>query len=162
VSGTAERLWEMIEPYLAEEDIELDDLEIVGSGAASIVRVTIDADEAVDVDRIARVSRGVSRLLDEADPLPRSYTLEVSSPGLERKLRRPAHYRKSIGRELKLKTRMPIDGDKHHRGVIIGADDDAVTVDMGDEERTFAFTDITSAQTVFSWDAKARPGAGKN
>ena len=92
MGGTAERLWEVIEPYVAREGIELDDIEVMGQGGASIVRVTIDADEPVNVEHIARISRGVSRLLDDADPLANAYTLEVTSPGLERKLRRPRNY----------------------------------------------------------------------
>ena len=161
MSGTADRLWAIIEPYLAAESIELDDVEIVGSGGASIVRVTIDADEPVDVESVARVARGVSRLLDDEDPIAAAYTLEVSSPGLERKLRRPNHYAKSIGREVKVKTRFPVDGERQHRGVITAARVDAVTVETEDGPRTIPYADIASARTVFVWDSKARPGAAQ-
>lgn len=157
MSGTAERLWEVIEPYVAREGIELDDIEVVGQGGASIVRVTIDADEPIDVDRIARISRGVSRLLDEADPLASSYTLEVSSPGLERKLRRPRHYAKSVGREAKVKTQPPIDGERVHRGVITSAAADEFTMDTERGVRTIPYRDVTSARTIFVWE-KAKPG----
>ena len=97
VSSVAERLWDRIDPYLAAEGVELDDVEVLGGG--QILRVTVDSDEAIGVDTIADLSRGISRILDDEDPFKRSYTLEVSSPGLERKLTRPRHYEKSVGRE---------------------------------------------------------------
>jgi len=83
VTGTVERLWAVIEPYVAAEGIELDDLEIVGKTPGVVVRVTLDADEAVGVDKLAEIARRLSRVLDEEDPVAGSYTLEVSSPGLE-------------------------------------------------------------------------------
>ena len=126
MSDAATRLWEVIEPYVAAEGIELDDLEVVGGDKASIVRVVIDADDPIDVDRIARISRGVSRLLDDTDPIPGAYTLEVSSPGLERKLRSPRHYVKSVGREVKVKTRDEVDGRRVHRGVLVDVGADAL------------------------------------
>ncbi len=162
MSGTAESLWALIEPYLAKEGIELDDLEIAGGSGTSIVRVTIDAEDAVDVERVARVSRGVSRLLDDADPFAGSYTLEISSPGLERKLRRPRHYEKSIGREIKVKTRSPIGGEHLHRGVLAAATETDAVVETEAGSRSIPFTEITSARTVFVWEAKAKPGAAKH
>jgi ribosome maturation factor RimP len=157
VSGTAERLWEVIEPYVAREGIELDDIEVVGRGKGAIVRITIDADVPVDIDRIARISRGVSRILDDEDPVTSSYTLEVTSPGLERKLRRPRHYAKSVGREAKVKTRAPIDGERVHRGVITLAAAEDFTIDTNDGPRTIPYGEVISARTIFVWGA-TEPG----
>ena len=161
MSDRAERLWEVIEPYVAREGIELDDIEVVGQGGASIVRVTIDGPESVDVDRIARISRGVSRILDEEDPIQSAYTLEVSSPGLERKLRRPRHYDKSVGRELKVKSRTPIEGERVHRGVLTGVGDDDFTIETETGTRTIPYRDVTSARTIFVWGA-AQPGKAEH
>lgn len=180
MSDAAGRLWKVIEPYLAAEHVELDDIEVLGTAGASILRVTIDvaadgagdgagdsgidAEATVGVDRIARISRGISRLLDEDDPIDGSYTLEVSSPGLERKLRRPRHYEKSIGREVRVKTRAPVNGDRVHRGVLRAADGDGFTVTVPEpdgggegEDRAFAYEDVASARTVFVWE-KIKPG----
>lgn len=162
MSDVTERLWGLIEPYVAAEGIELDDLEVAGGGKVSILRVILDAPDPIDVDRIARISRGVSRLLDEDDPFPGAYTLEVSSPGLERKLRRPAHYAKSVGKEAKVKTRQEIDGERIHRGVILRSSDLDVTIATDVGERTIPFDAVTSAQTVFVWDKPVRPGAQKH
>ncbi len=154
--SVAERLWDRIDPYVAAEGIELDDVEVLGGG--QIVRVTVDADEPVGVDRIAELSRGISRLIDEDDPFTRAYMLEVSSPGLERKLARPRHYSKSVGRQVKVRTFREIDGAKDHNGAVVAADDSSFTLQIDDGERTIAYADVSSARTVFVWEKGARPG----
>ena len=103
MSDLAEQIWALVEPYLAAEGVELDDVEILGGG--KLLRVTVDADKPLELDHIAALSRGIGRLLEEADPVASSYTLEVSSPGLERKLRRPAQFEKAVGSEVAVKTR---------------------------------------------------------
>ena len=120
MTGVAERLWGTIEPYVAAEGVELDDVEVLGGG--QIVRVTLDADDSVGVDMIAELSRGIGRLLDADDPIKSAYTLEVSSPGLERKLTRPRHYEKSVGREVKVKTFAPVSEEKSHTGLLVLAE----------------------------------------
>ncbi|MGI9586067.1 MAG: ribosome maturation factor RimP, partial [Acidimicrobiia bacterium] len=114
MSSVAERLWDRIDPFVAAEGIELDDVEVLGGG--QLLRVTVDGPDPIGVDLIADLSRGISRLIDEEDPIKGSFTLEVSSPGLERKLNRPRHYEKSIGQEITGKTHSQIEGSKHHRG----------------------------------------------
>lgn len=152
----AERLWGVVEPYVSAEGVELDDIEVLGSGR--LVRVVLDADESLGVDRIADISKGISRLIDADDPVSGAYTLEVTSPGLERKLRLPRHFVKSIGREVKVKTRTPIDGEKAHRGVLTAADDEGCTVDVDGTGRRIPYGEVSSARTVFVWEKGTRPG----
>ena len=156
----AERLWTVVEPYVAAEGVELDDIEVVGKGNGTIVRVTVDGDEPVGVDRIAALSRGISRLFDAEDPIAGSYTLEVGSPGLERKLRRPSHYAKSVGREVKVKIKGP-EGFESLRGVIAAADASGFVLTGEGGERRVAYTDVTSASTVFVWQKSPKPGTGE-
>ncbi len=156
MSSVAEKLWARIDPYVAAEGIELDDVEVLGGGR--IVRVTVDGKESVGVDRIAELSRGISRLIDEDDPFNGSYTLEVSSPGLERKLTRPLHYKKSVGRRAKVKTFAQVDGSKDHVGTIAAADETTFTLAIEEEERTISYSGVSSARTVFVWEKGARPG----
>ncbi len=158
MAATVERLWAIIEPYLVAEGIELDDVELLGGAGAPLVRVTVDAPDGVDVDRLAELSRGIGRLLDAEDPVAGPYTLEVSSPGLERKLRRPRHYEKSVGREVKVKTFGRVAGERVHRGRLVAADDAGIVVDVEGEERRFAYDDVASARTVFVWEKAAKPG----
>ena len=156
MAGVAERLWGTIEPYVAAEGVELDDVELLGGG--QIVRVTLDADDPVGVDRIAELSRGIGRLLDAEDPIKNAYTLEVSSPGLERKLTRPRHYEKSIDRQVKVKTFAPVSGEKVHTGVLMEVNEDDFVVDVDGDERRFTYGDVSSARTVFVWEKAAPKG----
>lgn len=155
---TVEQIWKVVEPYLAAEQIELDDVELVGRGGGRTLRITIDqmsADQSggVDLDRISEVSRGLSRLLDTETDLEGPYQLEVTSPGLERKLNRPAHFRKSLGREVVVKTK-----DGSVRGVLAEAGEESFTVDSG-EQHTIPYDSVASARTVFRWEPAAKPGA---
>ena len=154
MGSVADRLWDLIDPYVAAEGVELDDVEVLGGG--QIVRVTLDSPDTVGVDLIAELSRGIGRLLDAEDPIKGSYTLEVSSPGLERKLTRPRHYEKSIGREVKVKTFRDIAGTKSHTGSLVAADENSFVVDIDGTEQKITYADVSSARTVFVWDKKAR------
>lgn len=154
MSSVAQRLWDLIDPYVAAEGVELDNVEVLGGG--QIVRVTLDSPETVGVDLIAELSRGIGRLLDAEDPIKGSYTLEVSSPGLERKLTRPRHYEKSIGRQVKVKTFAEMSGSKNHTGSLVSADDDSFVIDIDGSEMQITYADVSSARTVFEWDKNAR------
>ncbi|MCJ7726195.1 MAG: ribosome maturation factor RimP [Acidimicrobiia bacterium] len=153
-----EALRSVVQTFLAAEGVELDDLALMGGGRARILKVVVDADGGLGLDRIADLSRGLSRILDEDDAVNGPYTLEVSSPGLERKLTLPAHYEKSVGREVVVTTRDAIGGDNSHRGILESVTPGGVTVRVGEEVREIAFDQVTRAQTVFRWEAKAKPG----
>jgi ribosome maturation factor RimP len=149
-------IWSVVEPYLAAERLELDDLELSGRGRGRVLRVTVDGVD-VDVDRLAEISRGLSRLLDDEPGLQDQYRLEVSSPGLERKLRRPVHYRKSVGREAVVKT--ADEGEKAtYRGTITDADESGFTVDAEQGPVTVSYDEVVSAKTVFRWEKAPKPG----
>ncbi len=156
MSDLAEQIWALVEPYLAAEGVELDDVEILGGG--KLLRVTVDASEPLGLDHIAMLSRGIGRLLEEDDPVASSYTLEVTSPGLERKLRRPAQFAKVVGSEVAVKTYARIDDDKHHKGRLIDVNGEGITVDVGGSERSIAYDDVASARTVFIWEKGQKPG----
>jgi len=153
-----DRLWADVESYVAAERIELDDLEVLGDGPAKIVRITLDGED-LGVDQIARVSRGISRLFDDIDPFNGAYTLEVSSPGLERKLRRPRHFEKSVGAEVKVKTFAAVDGERTHSGTLAAAQDKSFTLDVDGTKREIPYEAVASARTVFVWETAARPGS---
>ncbi len=154
----AERLWEVVEPYLEAEGVELDDLDVRGRGSGRFVRVTVDSPDGLGVDRIADLSRGLSRLLDDADPVPGSYTLEVSSPGLERTLRRPGHYLKAVGREVEVRTDVEVEGERHHRGILESVDEGALRLAAAESTRTIPMTAVKQAKTVFTWEKAPKPG----
>ncbi|NNC40954.1 MAG: ribosome maturation factor RimP [Acidimicrobiia bacterium] len=157
MSDVLTSLEELIGNYLGAERLELDDLEMLGQGSGRILRVVIDGAD-VGVDHLAELSRGISRLLDHESDLDGSYTLEVTSPGLERRLRRPAHYSKSIGKEVTVKTRVEIDGERRHEGTLIASDEDGLLVDVEGEARRIEFDQVKSARTVFRWERAPKPG----
>ncbi|HUG31808.1 MAG TPA: ribosome maturation factor RimP [Acidimicrobiia bacterium] len=152
-------IWNVVEPYLAAEHLELDDLELSGRGRGRVLRVTVDGDD-IGVDRLAELSRGLSRLLEEEPALQDSYNLEVSSPGLERKLRRPLHYRKSVGREVVVKTARS-DQKATYRGRLTDADESRFTVEADQGPVTVPYEDVISAKTVFRWEKAPKPGQAK-
>ncbi len=157
IAQSTDDITALVEPWLAAERLELDDVEMVGSGNGRTLRILVDSPDGVDLDRLADVSNGIGRLLDDVPSLQAPYQLEVSSPGLERKLRKPLHYTKSIGRVVKIKAR--IDGTtKTASGELTSADDGGfvVATDGGDEH--FTYDTVTSARTVFKWQAQPKPG----
>lgn len=156
MADVAEHIWGLVDPYVAAEGVELDDVEVLGGG--KLLRVVVEADEPLELDRIADLSRGIARLIDNDDPFTGSYTLEVTSPGLERKLRRPEQFRKAIGSEVHVKTFGPISGEKHHRGTLTSVDDDGIVVTVDGEDRSIDMSDVSSARTVFVWKKGEKPG----
>jgi ribosome maturation factor RimP len=155
VTTTAE-IWELIEPYLAAEHLVLDDIELTGLGGGRVLRVAVDG-ERIDVDRLAELSRGISRLLDNETSLEESYQLEVTTPGLERKLRRPEHYQKSVGREVVVKV-TAAGANKTIRGVILDADASSFTVDGDNGPEVVSYESVVKAKTVFRWEKSPKPG----
>lgn len=156
--STTGHLWDITEEYLVAEHLELDDLEVVGKGSARTVKVVVDADGGIDLDRLSEVSRGLSRLYDAETELTDTYQLEVTSPGLERALKRPRHFEKSVGREVTLKGRDQ-DGSVHtHRGLLTAADPHAVTVEEDGVGYRYPHDAVISARTVFRWESAPKPG----
>lgn len=149
-------IWDVVEPYLAAERLELDDLELTGQGRGRTLRVIVDGDD-VNIERLSQLSRGLSRLLDTETALQDQYQLEVSSPGLERKLRRPSHYGKAIGREVIAKL-VNGEGKTTVRGIIASADESGFTIEAENGPQTVDYQDVITAKTVFRWEKAPKPG----
>lgn len=153
---TTAEIWQLIEPYLAAERLELDDLEFSGQGRGRVLRVAIDG-ENVDIDRLADLSRGISRMLDNETSLDQAYQLEVTTPGLERNLRRPEHYRKSIGREVVAKVQLG-EARRTIRGIIADVGERGFTVEAPDGLEVVDYDEVITAKTVFRWEKAPKPG----
>jgi ribosome maturation factor RimP len=163
-----ERVTRMVAPLLVDLKLDLYDIEFRGG----VLRITLDTPPGspggVDIDTISLVTRMISRDFDHDDPMPGSYTLEVTSPGLERTLRTPAHFQREVGKTVALRLRdVGIGGDRRAQGTLVSATDTDCTI-MLDEptrhpdgavlERTIAYTQIDRAKTVFVWAAQPKPG----
>jgi len=142
-----DRVRQVIEPDLIAAGFEVVDVEHTGT----TLRVTVDRPGGVDLEAVSEASRRVSDLLDRDDVVPGRYTLEVSSPGIERSLRTPEHYRRFVGTPVTVRTRPGVDGERRVDGVLESADDDGVVV----AGRSLAYADIERARTRFEWPTSA-------
>jgi len=149
------------EPVLARLGLELVDAEVVGSGRARTLRLVVDRPGGVDLEALAQASAPVSAALEDAAALTGPYTLEVSSPGLERPLRRPADFSRFVGTTITLKSHEPVSGARRHRGLLLEADSEGVALDVDGERRHFPYEGIASARTVFEWGPPEKPKSGK-
>jgi ribosome maturation factor RimP len=153
MAGLAEQIRAAIEPLLAAQGLEVFDVEHTGAQ----IRVTVNRPGGVDLDAVSAATRVVSRALDDLDPIPARYTLEVSSPGLERTLRTPAHYAGAIGETVKVKMHPAVEGERRVAGELLATDDDGITVHSTDGDRHLRYDEIERARTVFEWGPAPRP-----
>lgn len=154
--AVVDRVRELVAPIVADVGVELYDVEFTGG----ILRILVDVEGGIDIDAIKVISRRSSRVLDDADPIPGRYTLEVSSPGLERPLRTRHHFEGAIGEVVKFKTHVEIEGRRRFQGTLVGADLDGFRLDLDGAERVFGYDDVTKAKTVFEWNPTPKPGSG--
>ncbi|MBW3594501.1 MAG: ribosome maturation factor RimP [Actinobacteria bacterium] len=143
---------DLAEAVVRRRDLELWDVEFAGQAGNSVVRVFVHADDGVDLDTVAAVSEEISRGLDLKDPIPGRYTLEVSTPGLERNLRTPDHFERSVGDKVVVKTTEVLTGNSHRiEGTVVEASSDVVVLDANEEKVEVPYGLIKSARTVFEW-----------
>ena len=153
--GALEEVTDLAEAVTRRRSLRLWDVEMGGQPGRAIVRVFVDADDGVDLDTVAEVSEEISRGLDLKDPIHGRYMLEVSSPGLERNLRSPEHFRVSTGRQVVVKTMTKLVADSHRIvGTIVAADDREVRLDLGEKQVAVPYDEVKSARTVFEWGTK--------
>jgi ribosome maturation factor RimP len=132
--------------------LRLWDVEVAGQPGRQIVRVLVDGEDGIDLDTVAEVSEEISRGLDLRDPIQGRYTLEVSSPGVERNLRTPEHFRLSLGAKVAVKTREQLVPEGHRiDGTIVEASDETVRLAVDETEIDVPYDSIKTARTVFEW-----------
>ena len=147
-----EEVKDLAEAVVDRRSLTLWDVEVAGRAGSTIVRIYVDAEDGVDLDTVAEVSEEISRGLDLRDPIPGKYMLEVSSPGLERSLRRPEHFAASRGGRVVVKTTERLFGDSHRvDGEIVEAGKDSVRLAVDGETIEVPYGAIKSARTVFEW-----------
>lgn len=143
-------------PVLDAIGLELVDLEV----SAGLVRVTVDRPAGVDLEALSDANRQLSSVLDHLDPLPGRYTLEVSSPGLERPLRRPEHFKKALGQAVTLRTVPGASEQRRLSGTLVAADDEGLVLE-GPEvpggSCRLGYAEVDRARTVFEWGNQNRP-----
>lgn len=144
-----------VAPVVEAAGLEFVDVTFRREAGRRILRVTVDREGGVDLGAISLVSERISRRLDVEGFEPGPYSLEVSSPGVERPLRRPADFARRIGEKIRVKTHRPVDDARSHTGTIVAATDEEVTIATESGERRLPLEDIASARTVLEWGPKA-------
>jgi ribosome maturation factor RimP len=156
-----DRVRAIVGPIAADLGLDVYDIERRGG----TIRVTLDtlpgSDGGVTLDDLSLATRLISRELDHQDPIAGHYTLEVTSPGLERQLRTPAHFQREVGKTVNVRLRDPSADPRRIQGVLVAADEHDATL-IGDDgvERTVAIGDVDKARTVFEWGPAPKPGKG--
>lgn len=145
---------ELADRVAAGHGVEVLELTLRGQGRGRVLRVVLDADEPLEADLVEQVSKELSRALDQADPLPGSYTLEVSTPGLGRPLQTGRDFRRQRGHEVSIVRGTPGDGDgatSSLHGVVLDADDQAVTLDVDGSRVEVPLSDVVRGKVVLPW-----------
>ena len=135
MAADLEHIREIAQRVVASQGLELWDLEYLGGGKGRMLRLYIDKAEGVTHEDCANVSRELGTILDVEDAIPGSYTLEVSSPGLDRKLRHAGDYERFVGSKIKLLTREIVENQKHFEGRLKGLQDGRVIVEIGGSKK---------------------------
>jgi ribosome maturation factor RimP len=142
----------LVRPVVEAGGLEVWEMTFGREAGRRILRVTVDREGGVDLDTISALSQRISRRLDlEGFGQDGPYDLEVGSPGLERRLREPRHFERSIGKPVKVKTVEPVDGGRVHEGALVSADAEAIVIASDGGELRVPYDGIASAKTVFDW-----------
>jgi len=152
-ADVASKIEEIARRVAEPEGLEVVEVEVLGGGASRLVRISIDKNEGVTHGDCEFISQQVGTILDVEDAIPGGrYTLEVSSPGLERKLLNPKDYQRFQGRKARISLRDPLDGRRNWEGTIAGFENGAVALETGPGvTQHFPFEHIRKANLKFEW-----------
>ena len=140
-----------IEPVLEEMGFELVDMEYLSERGRWVLRIFVDKEGGITLDECAQVSREVGDLIDVKDFITHEYTLEVSSPGLDRPLKKQADFLKVIGKKVKLKMAVPVDGRRRFTGYLRKFQDGDLYLEIGNNLFTLAWKDVEKANLVYEF-----------
>ena len=141
-----QELQDLLAPTVSALGFEVWGLEYIAQGKHSVLRVFIEGPEGISVDDCASVSREISALLDVEDPISNNYTLEVSSPGIDRLLFKPEQYRSNLGELLELRLNFPFEGQRKFQGLLSGYENNEVVLKVDDNEYFFPVENVKSAR----------------
>lgn len=146
-SGIAEKVFTLIKDTVESKGVTLWDVKFVKEGASFYLRVIIDKPEGINIDDCTEVHHAIDPILDEADPIDKSYYLEVCSPGLERDLTRQEHFKAFVGEKIKIRLYKALDGVKEFKGVLKEYDGDKIVLTVDDLEIEFNQSMVASAKS---------------
>lgn len=143
-----DQLGELLGPVVANLGYELWEIEYAPRAGGGLLRLYIDSPDGISLDDCEKVSRAVSAVLDEADPIPNEYTLEVSSPGLDRVLRTQAHFARFAGERVKVEMIALINGRKRFQGRLQKVGESEITLETDGGEVSLPIQDIHRARLI--------------
>ncbi|MBR6743002.1 MAG: ribosome maturation factor RimP [Clostridia bacterium] len=146
-SGIAEKVFTLIKDTVESKGVTLWDVKFVKEGASFYLRVIIDKPEGINIDDCTEVHHAIDPILDEADPIDKSYYLEVCSPGLERDLTRQEHFNAFVGEKIKIRLYKALDGIKEFKGVLKEYDGDKIVLTADDSDLEFNQSMVASAKS---------------
>ena len=159
-SSVADKVAVIVAPMAGDLGLEIYDIEYAGGTLKVVLDTPPGGPSGVSLDSLALVTRLLGRELDHSDPIPGRYTLEVTSPGLERTLRRPEHFAREVGKVVNVRLHQPVNGTRRIQGLLAAANGDTVTVRAETGSVDIAIGDIERARTVFEWGPAPKPGKG--
>jgi len=145
------RVLEIAQRVAQSEGIEVVEVEAKGGANNQFVRISIDKPEGVTHADCELISHQVGTILDVEDVVPGHYTLELSSPGVERKLMKPADYERFLGKKAKVTLRAPVENQRHWEGTLAGFADGVISLDAAGREIRFPFEQVEKANLKFEW-----------
>lgn len=148
-SNIVTKLTEPVSEICSKNGAYLYDMEMVKEGKNQVLRIYIDTNEGIKIDECEAISRLISQKLDELDIINTAYNLEVSSPGVERKLKTPFHFDLAMGKKIEISLYSPIDGEKSFVGELKGHDDKSVTIIVNGEEKKVEKEKISNSKIYF-------------
>lgn len=146
MAGVADKVFSLVEETVKAQNVKLWDVRFQKEGANWYLRIIIDSEAGISIDDCTNVHHAVDPILDEADPIDRSYYLEVCSPGLERELTRDEHYESMVGQKIKIKLYKARDGVKEFGGTLKMGNKEKVVIEAQDTEIEFARSEISSCR----------------
>ena len=155
MDATLTRVWQLAGPLVEGEGMEIVDIEFrhEGSRGGRVLRLYLDKEGGPNVDDLGRVSRQLSELLDAEDTIDGSYTLEVSSPGINRPLKKPAHFARFVGKRIRVRTRDLIDGRRSFLGILGQVVEDSVILTQEGKRYQIPFSMIEKSNYDHDWSA---------
>lgn len=152
LSQLEKKLTEMLQAPVEAVGFELVGIEFIRAGKHSTLRLYIDSENGVEVDDCAKVSHQVSAVLDVEDPITAEYNLEVSSPGMDKPLFKPAHYQQVVDQTISVKLQMPQDGRRNYKGLLKSCDERNFIIVVDKDEFELAYDNVLKANLVPDFD----------
>ena len=150
MANIEEKIEKLISKTIHDLEFDLYDVEYVKEGKDYFLRIYIDSKKGIDLNDCEKVSNSITEILDKEDYIKEQYFLEVSSPGVERVLRKEKHLKDNIGNEILLKLFKPLDGQKQYKGILREFDNNYITIYI-DKEIKIDRKNISQIKTVYEW-----------